>query len=251
MTDNLIPDQITAAIDFAEFVMAKEKKDRIGHSEATVYPMKFFFFHDSKAVTGLMGSPFGKTDMDEKDVMVLAACLFANALDAKAVLHAMEGWTANRCGGCGSSMAETKDNRCGICGTEVMPPSENPHREETLVCTLSIKRLGKAYFWTSCFQRDDDGRIVGFKDQLRCEPMEASGRFMQVWNIEPWMAPHFAANIPLVLEALGKKVEKRHIEVARAAVKMAPPGYRFVRFKLEDVRSAITRMEMKERAEGN
>jgi hypothetical protein len=28
MTDALIPDQITAAIDFAEFVMAKEKRDR-------------------------------------------------------------------------------------------------------------------------------------------------------------------------------------------------------------------------------
>jgi hypothetical protein len=251
MTDNLIPDQIQAAIDFAEFVMAKEKRDRIGHSEATVYPMKFFFFHDGKTITGLMGSPFDDTHLDQKDVMALAARLFALALDAGAVLHAMEGWTANRCGGCGSSLMETKDNHCGICGAEVVPPSENPHREETLVCTLSVKGFEKTYFWTSCFQRDDDGKIVGFEDGMKCEPMEASGRFMQVWNIEPWMAPHFAANIPLVLEALGKKVEKRHLEVARAAIKMAPPGYKFIKFKVQDLKAAIRKMEMKDKAREN
>ena len=50
----MIPDQVMDAIHFAEFVMAKEKKDRIGSSAAVVYPMKFFFFHDQKAITGLM-----------------------------------------------------------------------------------------------------------------------------------------------------------------------------------------------------
>ncbi len=54
----MIPDQIMDAIHFAEFVMAKEKKDRIGSAAAVVYPMKFFFFHDQKAITGLMGAPF-------------------------------------------------------------------------------------------------------------------------------------------------------------------------------------------------
>ena len=33
----MIPDQVMAAIHFAEFVMAKEKKDRIGSSKAVVY----------------------------------------------------------------------------------------------------------------------------------------------------------------------------------------------------------------------
>jgi hypothetical protein len=44
----MIPDQIMDAIHFAEYVMAKEKKDRIGSSADTVYPMKFFFFHGQK-----------------------------------------------------------------------------------------------------------------------------------------------------------------------------------------------------------
>ncbi len=43
MPDAMIPDQIMDAVHFAEFVMAKEKKDRIGSTAETVYPMKFFF----------------------------------------------------------------------------------------------------------------------------------------------------------------------------------------------------------------
>ena len=54
----MIPDQIMDAIHFAEFVMAKEKKDRIGSSQAVVYPMKFFLFHGQKQITGLMGAAF-------------------------------------------------------------------------------------------------------------------------------------------------------------------------------------------------
>jgi hypothetical protein len=250
-SDNLIPDQVQAAIDFAEFAMAKEKRDRIGHSEATVYPMKFFFFHDGTRILGLMGSPVGTDDLDENAVMAVVARLFAIALDAKAVLHVTEGWSADRCGKCGVSFEQTKDERCGVCGTETVPPSENPYREELLMSTLSIKGLDKSYVWTSRFERDGDGKIVGFDDRYKCEPLEGSGRFMELWKVEPWMAPQFAANIPLVLEALGKKVEKRHIEVARAAVKMAPPGYKFIKFKVEDLMAVISRMEMKEKAEGN
>ncbi len=42
----MLPDQVMNAIPFAEFVMAKEKKDRIGSAADTVYPMKFFFCVD-------------------------------------------------------------------------------------------------------------------------------------------------------------------------------------------------------------
>ena len=66
----MIPDQIMEAIRFAEQVMEKEKRDRLGHSEATVYPMKFFFFHD-KAITGLMDSPCHHPVLDDKDVTCL------------------------------------------------------------------------------------------------------------------------------------------------------------------------------------
>lgn len=251
MGDNLIPDQITAAIGFAEFVMKKEKRDRIGLSEDTVCPMKFFFFHDGKTITGLMGSPFGETDIDEKDVMSLTARLFAIALDARAVLHVMEGWMANRCAKCGASASETKDQRCGICGAEVVPPSENPHGEEMLICTLSVKGVDKTYFWTSRFQRDDGGKIVGFYDQLKCQPMEAEGRFTQIWSLETWMGPHFAINIPVIMEALGKKVEDRHRMIARKAKEMAPPGYKFIKLNVHDLASAITRMKLKGKAEEN
>ena len=54
----MIPDQLMDAIHFAESVMAKEKKDRIGSSAAVAYPMKFFFFHGQKETTGLIGAPF-------------------------------------------------------------------------------------------------------------------------------------------------------------------------------------------------
>jgi hypothetical protein len=67
----MIPDQVMAAIHFAESVMAKEKEDRIGSSAAVVYPMKFFFFHDQKETTGLMGTPFHHRSLDDKDVMAL------------------------------------------------------------------------------------------------------------------------------------------------------------------------------------
>jgi hypothetical protein len=79
----MMPDQVMAAIHFAEFVMAKEKKDRIGSSKAVVYPMKFFFFHDQKAITGLIGSPFHHPGLDDKDVMALVTRMFAQALEAR------------------------------------------------------------------------------------------------------------------------------------------------------------------------
>jgi len=47
----MLPDQVMDTIHFAEFVMAKEKKDRIGRSAATVYPMKFFLFHDAMRIS--------------------------------------------------------------------------------------------------------------------------------------------------------------------------------------------------------
>ena len=93
----MIPDQVMDAIHFAEFVLTKEKKDRIGSSAAVVYPMKFFFFHDQKEITGLIGSPFHHPELDDKDVMALVVRLFAQVLDAKAVLHVTEAWTATRC----------------------------------------------------------------------------------------------------------------------------------------------------------
>jgi hypothetical protein len=90
----MIPDQVMDAIHFAEFVMAKEKKDRIGSAADTVYPMKFFLFHGQKDILGLMGAPFHHPSLDDKDVMALVVWVFVQALDAKAVLHVMEAWTA-------------------------------------------------------------------------------------------------------------------------------------------------------------
>jgi len=92
MTEKMVPDQIMKALDFAEFVMAKEKRDRIGSSDACVLPMKFFLFHDLKSITGLMGSPFQDSELDEKEQMSLAIRLFAIALDVHAALHVTEGW---------------------------------------------------------------------------------------------------------------------------------------------------------------
>jgi len=66
---DLIPDPIMKAIHFAEFVMSMENKDRLGSSDPVVYPMKFFFFHDKKHITGLMGTPFRHPDLDDMDGM--------------------------------------------------------------------------------------------------------------------------------------------------------------------------------------
>jgi hypothetical protein len=226
--------------------MAKEKKDRIGSSAATVYPMKFFFFHDQKETTGLMGSPFHHPSLDDKDVMALVVRLFAHVLDARAVLHATEGWIADRCGSCGSGIAETRDGRCGICNNETVPPSENKYRQEMLICTLSIKHSEKAFFWTSRFERDADERITGFTDQLQCQPMGGSGRFMQVWKLESWMAPHIAVNYATALKALGRDVDEKWIKVARMAEEMAPPNYPFVRLDVKDVMSVLKKMRLED-----
>ena len=130
----MLPDQLMDAIHFAEFVMAKEKKDRIGSSAATVYPMKFFLFHDQMRIT----------------------------------------------------------------------------------------------------------------DQLRCQPMEASGRFMQVWALETWMGPHFAVNMPVILKALGKEVDQKYVKIARVAKEMAPPNYPFVRLNVKDIASVLKKMRLEE-----
>ena len=242
----MLPDQVMHAIHFAEFVMAKEKKDRIGSSAATVYPMKFFFFHSQKETTGLMGSPFHHPSLDDKDVMALVVRLFAQVLDARAVLHAMEGWTATRCAFCGSKILGIPAAPCGDCGREVVPPSENPYREEMLICTLSIKDSEKTFFWTSRFERDADEKITGFTDQLQCQPMEGSGRFAQVWTLERWMTPHVAVNYATVLKALGREVDEKWIKVARTAEEMAPPNYPFVRLDVKDVMSVLKKMRLEE-----
>ncbi len=242
----MIPDQIMDAIHFADFVLTKEKKDRIGSSAAAVYPMKFFFFHDQKEITGLIGSPFQHPELDDKDVMALVVRLFARVLDAKAVLHVTEGWTATRCAFCGSGILGVPDVPCAACGREVVPPSENPYREEMLICTLSIKDSEKAFFWTSRFERDADEKITGFNDQLQCQPMEASGRFMELWKLERWMGPHAAVNYATVLRSLGKDVDEKWIKVARMAEEMALPSYPFLRLKVEDVVAALRRMTIEQ-----
>ena len=76
-------------------------------------------------------------------------------------------------------------------------------------------------------------KIVSFSDQTECKPMEATGRFMQVWALEEWMGPHYAVNMPAVLKALGKPVDPRYVEVARVAEEMAPPDCPFVRLNIE------------------
>ena len=158
------PDQVMHAIRFAEFVMAKEKKDRIGSSAATVYPMKFFFFHGQKEITGLMEASFHHPTLDDKDVISLVVRMFAQAIEATAVLHATEAWTATRCASCGSGILGIPQAPCGACGRGVVPPSENPYREEMLICTLSIRDSEKSFFWTSRFERDGNEKITGFTD---------------------------------------------------------------------------------------
>ena len=105
----VIPDQLMDAIHFAEFVMAKEKKDRIGSSAAVVYPMKFFFFHDRKETTGLIGAPSHHPSLDEKDILALVMRMFAQALEASTVLHVTEAWIATRCAFCGSRILGIPD----------------------------------------------------------------------------------------------------------------------------------------------
>jgi len=64
--------QLMDAIQIAEFVMAKEKK-----------------------ITGLMGAPFHHPGLDDTDVMSLVMRMFAQALEARAVLHVTEARTAS------------------------------------------------------------------------------------------------------------------------------------------------------------
>lgn len=241
----MYPDQVMSAIRFAEFVLAK-KKDRIGSSEAMVYPMKFFFFHGQNEIMGLVGVPACGPEHDEKDILALMARLFAYALDAKAVLHVTEGWVAEQCAFCGSAVSEVRDGKCRICGNEPAPASQNPYGQEMLICTLSVRDHAKTFFWTSRFDRDEDGTIKGFADRMTCAPLEGSGRFMQVWALESWMGPHFAVNLPVVLKAVGRKVTDKAMQVAKVAQDLAPPDYPFVCLNLQDVGAAVNRMRIEQ-----
>jgi hypothetical protein len=241
---DLIADQMMDAIHFADFVMAKEKKDRIGSTAATVSPMKFLFFHGQDEILGLIGPPLRHPQIDEKDVLALVARIFALALDAKAVLHATEAWTATRCAACGSSIAESRDGRCSICGTEVVPPSKNPYRKEMLICTLSVRNSPKTLFWTSRFERGDDGEILGFTDEFVRKSMEGSGRFTHIWELEPWMGPHFAVNLPVVLHALGKEVTEDAAEIARVVEQMVPSDFSFVHLQVNDLLSVMKKLRL-------
>jgi hypothetical protein len=69
---------------------------------------------------------------------------------------------------------------------------------------------------------------------------------MQVWNLEEWIGPHFAVNMPAVLKDMGKLVDQKQIEIARVVEKMAPPDYPFVRLNIEDVAAALKRMTVEE-----
>jgi hypothetical protein len=51
MTDEMVPDQIMKALEFAEHVLAREKEHRLGSTRAVVQPMKFFLFHDTDSIT--------------------------------------------------------------------------------------------------------------------------------------------------------------------------------------------------------
>lgn len=230
-------------LSFTEAVIAEEKANRINSSSAVVYPMKAFFFHGHDDVTALIGSPFRGGHLDEKDQMSLAMRLFAHAFDANACLHVTEGWLANCCAKCKAGAAEIKDGRCGRCGSEIVPPSENPHREEALIATLATKNQEKLMFWTSRFERDDKDKIVGFTDQLQRSSMEGSGRFTQVWAIESWMAPHFAINLCVVQRALGKEVDEKSATIA-SVENMAPADYPFVRATVEDFKAVERKMRL-------
>ena len=128
----------------------------------------------------------------------------------------------------------------------MVPPSENPYREEMLICTLNIRESKKAFFWTSRFERDGNEKITGFSDLLQCQPMEASGRFMDVWKLERWMGPHVAVNYATVLEALGKHVDDKWIKVAEMAEQMATPDCPFLRLNVQDVVSVLKKMRLEE-----
>ena len=240
----IIPDQMMDAIHFADFVMAKEKKDRIGSSQGVVYPMKFFYFHGQKEITGLMGAPLHHPGLDDKAVLAIVMRLFAQALEANAVLHVTEAWTATRCAFCGGDILGVPEAPCEVCGHEVVPPSENPYHEEMLICTLSVRNTEKAFLWTTRFERDSDEKITGFTDKLQCQPMEVSGRFMEVWKLERWMAPHVAVNYANILKALGKVVDEKWIKAARLAEEMLPSDYPLIRLNVEDVVAALRRMTL-------
>lgn len=239
MSTEVAPD----ILSFTEAVIAEEKANRINSSSGVVYPMKAFFFHGNDDVTALIGSPFRGGHLDEKDQMSLAMRLFAHALDAHACLHITEGWLANRCAKCGAGAAESKDGRCGRCGSEIVPPSENPHREEAMIATLATKNQEKVMFWTSRFERDGKDKIIGFTDHHRRNSMEGSGRFIEVWALESWMAPHFAINLCVVLRALGKEVDERSATIA-GVEKMAPADYPFVRATVEDFKAVVRKMRL-------
>lgn len=241
---SLNPDQVMDAIRFAEFVMTKEKADRIGSDAETVYPMKFFLFHGDNEVVGLLGAPRVESGPSDKDVNSLLVRLCALALDAKAILHVSEAWMAERCAVCGAAEGRTPDGHCKACKAPATPSSQNPYREEMLITILSIKDHEQAFWWTSRFNRDAGRRIVSFSDQQVCSPTQATGRFLQLWALESWMAPHYAVNMPRVLEALGKPVEAKHLELAQLAEKMAPPNYPFIRLNLADLATVLRKMRL-------
>jgi hypothetical protein len=51
MTDEMIPDQIMKALEFAEHVLDGKKEHHLGSTRSVVQPMKFLLFHDPDFIT--------------------------------------------------------------------------------------------------------------------------------------------------------------------------------------------------------
>lgn len=231
----VVPDPL----EFAQFVMAREKAARMGNSQDVVPSPRAFFLDDGDAVTELDGSPFRWETPDGHVAMALVLRLFAHALDAQSMLFVSEAWTASRCAFCGAETSPSAQGNCPRCGRKPALPVANPHRKESLIGALSLKGQEKPLLWASRIERDADGRITGFVDLCGGEPSEMRGWFVDPWTLQSWMCGHFALNFPNVLRAFGKTVSAEWIETAEKAAALDCPESPLVRLTVHQLSSVM------------
>lgn len=126
-------DGAESACAYANSVFERGKRRRLGRLSR---PGKAYFFAEG-IVVKLSGTPFQDRFWDTEDHYRYALPVFAQALDAWAVLNIVEAWGAHRCASCGAhDDGQFRRGHCDTCGADAVEPKDNPHRREALIGQL-------------------------------------------------------------------------------------------------------------------
>lgn len=236
---------VQQAIQRTETLFAHEKALRLASDPNVLRPMKSLFLTPTGETFALAGLLFNSDRVDEKDQHALAVRLVAYGTDAWAVVDIAEGWSAQRCACCGAVRAGDQ-SCCPRCDAPATPPSENPYRRAALVTVLHVRPTLLNYGWVAEAQRGAQGRLVGWRDELRAQayPANPIGRFEMPWVLDSWMVPHFVVNRPQLAQYLERTPEPHVVKLARYAEAHTPAGYPLLRIIPAQLATALRQFDL-------